>query len=172
MRSERFGCVLILTGTWPWWWVWCRGPYWALRPCCTWTTAVGGACACGRSRAATGCTAAEPRAGRTWQRPRRRASCCPWSIPAGRNNQTFCSNADTELYQSNHLELHLVDVSTVLEGLRVIDVVHKADHVAGQVGLGQDVEIWHHLVQLAESGQETEGLTVSPELKLEYKAII
>lgn len=102
---------------------------------------MGGVCACGRSRAATGCTAAEPRAGRTWQRPRRRASCCLGSIPAGRNIQTFCSNTDAEMYQSNHLEPYLVDFSTVLEGTRLIDVVHKADHVAGQVGLGQDVKI-------------------------------
>lgn len=157
MNCKRFNIVSILTDTWPWWWVGCRGPYWAPRSCCTWTAAVDGACACGRSRAATGCSAAAPRAGRTWRRSLRMASCCLWSIAAERNNKTVCYKGNEEHFEhvdGHHLESHLVHFSAVLERTRVVDVVHQADHVACQVGLGQEVKIWRHLVQLVVSEQE------------------
>lgn len=46
------------------------------------------------------------------------------------------------------LKTYLVDFGTVFERLRVVGVVHQTDHVAGQVRLGQEVEVWHHLVEL------------------------
>lgn len=52
---------------------------------------------------------------------------------------------------------YLVHFGTVLEGARVVDVVHQADHVAGQVGLGQEVEVRHHLVELREGGRGRES---------------
>jgi len=50
-----------------------------------WTAGAGGACAYGRTRAARGCSAAVPRAGPTWRRAPRTASCCPWSVAAKHN---------------------------------------------------------------------------------------
>lgn len=57
-----------------------------LRSCCRWKAGVGGACVSGRSHAATGCSAAAPRAGPTWRLSPHTASCCLWSIAAKHKN--------------------------------------------------------------------------------------
>lgn len=71
-----------LTGTWPWWWVWCRFLCQVCRWCCTWMAEVGGACVCDRIPAAEGCSAAVLRASLIWLQSPHKGSCCPGRIAA------------------------------------------------------------------------------------------
>lgn len=72
------------------------------------------------------------------------------------------------MYARPPSETYLVDFGTVLERLRIVGVVHQTDHVAGQVRLGQEVEVWHHLVELGEETREEEGGKKKRRTKMKY----
>lgn len=84
MAKEQKGLRrgVILTDTWPWWWVWCRFLCRAGRWCCTWMVEEDGACVCDRIPAVEGCSAAVLRASPTWLQSPHTGFCCPWSIAA------------------------------------------------------------------------------------------
>lgn len=111
---------------------------------------VGAACVCDRIPAAEGCSAAVLHASPTWLRSPHTGSCCPGSIAA--NNIQ-----GSKLNQSDHKRTaaylpptgtHLVGFGTVFERARIVDVIHQTHHVTGEVGLQQEVKIWHHLMEL------------------------
>lgn len=58
---------------------------------------------------------------------------------------------------------HLVDPGAVFKRAGVVDVVHQADHVTCQVRLRQEVEIWHHLMELGEKNKQREGERAHPD---------
>lgn len=66
------------------------------------------------------------------------------------------------------LETDLVGFGTVFERAWVVDVVHQTHHVTGEVGLGQEVKVCHHLVELVcrerRRGGRCRGHHVGPKL--------
>lgn len=45
-------------------------------------------------------------------------------------------------------ELYLEDFGAIIEGVWVADVIHQADDVTGQVGVGQVVQVREHFMKL------------------------
>lgn len=54
---------------------------------------------------------------------------------------------------------HLIHFGAVFKGARVVDVIHQTDDITGQVLVRQELKIWHHLMELLVSRQETESIT-------------
>lgn len=122
---------------------------------------VGGACVCGRIPAAEGCSAAVLRAGLTWLQSPHRGFCCPWSIAAKHIQSSRLKESlqrDAAVYPpTSASEIYLVGFGTVFERAWIVDIIHQAHHVTGEVGLWQEVEIRHHLMELVYRERGREG---------------